>query len=69
MTDDEAVRLHCQLADYHAKLAREARLDIVHEYHENLAERLAIEVQRIPERSAARERVHARYADENRRDE
>lgn len=62
MTDDEAVELHRKLADYHAKLAREAVLDIFHEHHEQLAELLASEVVRIAQRAAARKRVELHCA-------
>jgi hypothetical protein len=61
MTDDEAVAMHKALAAYHADLARQAVLDIVHEYHDELAQRLALEVRRIPERRAAHERIDAHF--------
>lgn len=61
LTAAEAVRMHRELADYHHRLARSAVLDIVHEYHADLAERFRAEADQIPERTAARERVAARH--------
>lgn len=40
MTDDEAITLHLKLADYHDALAKAARLDVIHEFHVDLAKRL-----------------------------
>jgi hypothetical protein len=60
MTDDQAAELHALLGAYHDKRAREAGLDIAHEYHANLAELLWHEHERIPQRGAAYARVQAR---------
>jgi hypothetical protein len=60
MTDEEAVvAMHKTLAEYHAARARAARLDVVHDYHDDLAFRLAHEAERIPERAAVRRRGRA----------
>jgi hypothetical protein len=67
--DEEAIRLHQRLADYHTELARTAVLDVVHEHHEHLAELLANEVQRIPERTAAVERMRARHREQEEHDD
>jgi len=40
---EQVAEMHSMLAEYHRKLAREARLDIVHDYHVDLAQRLADE--------------------------
>ena len=42
---------HSMLAEYHRKLAKEAQLDIVRDYHVDLAQRLADEATQIPRRS------------------
>jgi hypothetical protein len=44
------VRMHRMLAVWHAARAKEGVLDIVVEYHRDLAERLEAEAKRIPER-------------------
>jgi hypothetical protein len=63
MTDEEAVvAMHKTLAEYHAARARAARLDVVHDYHDDLAFRLAHEAERIPERVAAPASTVARLA-------
>ena len=42
MTDEQLAAMHAMLAEYHRKLAKEAALDIVRQYHADLAQRLAI---------------------------
>ena len=44
--------MHSMLAEYHRKLAKEARLDIVRDYHVDLAQRFADEATQIPRRAA-----------------
>jgi hypothetical protein len=60
MTDEELAATHAMLAEYHRKLAREAALDIVQQYHADLAQRLADEAAQIPRRAAILERFHER---------
>ena len=60
MTDEELANIHRLLAEYHRKLAREAVLDVVQQYHADLAQRLADEAALIPRRTAISERLHER---------
>ena len=53
MTDEELADLHRFLAEYHRRLAREALLDVVQQYHSDLAQRLADEAALIPRRAIA----------------
>ena len=39
MTDEQLAAMHAMLAEYHRKLAKEAALDIVRQYHADLAQR------------------------------
>jgi hypothetical protein len=57
MTDEELADLHRFLAEYHRKLAREAVLDVVQQYHNDLAQRLADEAALIPRRTAIAQRL------------
>ena len=57
MQDDQLADLHKMLADYHRHLAREAVLDVVQNYHTDLAQRLADEATLIPRRSAIAQRL------------
>ena len=57
MTDEELADLHRFLAEYHRKLAREAVLDVVQQYHSDLAQRLADEAALIPRRTAIAQRL------------
>jgi hypothetical protein len=41
MTDEQLAAMHRLLANYHRKLATEAVLDVVQQYHADLAQRLA----------------------------
>jgi len=57
MTDEELADLHRFLAEYHRRLAREALLDVVQQYHADLAQRLADEAALIPRRTAIAQRL------------
>jgi len=48
------------LAEHHRKLAKEAVLDVVQQYHLDLARRLADEAALIPRRTAISERLRDR---------
>jgi hypothetical protein len=43
MTDEQLAAMHRLLAEYHRKLATEAALDVVQQYHADLAQRLSDE--------------------------
>jgi len=60
MTDQELADLHQALADYHRGRARQAVLDVVRQYHYDLAQRLADEATQIPRRPAIVERLRGR---------
>jgi len=60
MTDEELAAMHRLLAEYHRKLAKEAVLDVVQQYHADLGQRLADEAALIPRRTAIVERLHER---------
>ncbi len=60
MTDEQLAAMHRLLVEYHRNLAKEAVLDIVQQYHADLAQRLADEAAQIPRRTAILERVHER---------
>jgi len=60
MTDEEFADLHRLLAEYHRRLAKEAVLDVVRQYHSELAQRLTDEAVLIPRRAAIVERLHER---------
>jgi len=57
---EQVAEMHSMLAEYHRKLAKEAQLDIVHDYHADLAQRLADEATQIPRRAATLARFHER---------
>lgn len=57
MEDEELADLHKFLADHHRKLAREAVLDVVQQYHADLAQRLADEAALISRRTAIAQRL------------
>ena len=57
MTDEELADLHRFLAEYHRRLAKEAVLDVVQQYHSDLAQRLADEAALIPRRTAIAQRL------------
>jgi hypothetical protein len=60
MTDEQLAAMHRLLAGYHRNLTKEAVLDIVQQYHADLAQRLADEASQIPRRTAILERLHER---------
>jgi hypothetical protein len=60
MTNEQIAAMHRLLAEYHRKLAKEAMLDIVQQYHADVAQRLADEAAQIPRRTAILERLHER---------
>ena len=60
MTDEQLSAMHRLLANYHRKLATEALLDVVQQYHADLAQRLADEAAQIPRRTPILERLHER---------
>jgi len=60
MTDEQLAAMHRLLAEYQRKLAKEAVLDIVQQYHADLAQRLVDEAIQIPRRTAILERLHER---------
>jgi hypothetical protein len=60
MTDEQLAEMHKLLAEYHRRLAREAALEIVQQYHSDLAQRLADEAALIPRRTAIVQRLHER---------
>lgn len=57
MDDEQLADLHRFLAEYHRQLAKEAVLDVVQQYHADLAQRLADEAALIPRRTAIAERL------------
>ena len=57
MTDEALADLHRFLAEYHRRLAREAVLDVVQHYHNDLAQRFADEAALIPRRTAIAQRL------------
>ena len=52
MTNEQLAAMHGLLAEYHRKLAKEAALDVVQQYHADLGQRLADEAVLIPRRTA-----------------
>ena len=60
MTEEQLAAMHAMLAEYHRKLAKEAALDIVRQYHADLAQRLADEAAQIPRRTAILGRLRER---------
>ena len=57
---EQVAEMHSILAEYHRKLSKEARLDIVRDYHIDLAQRLADEATQILRRAATLVRLHER---------
>ena len=57
MTDAELADLHRFLAEYHRRLGKESVLDVVQQYHADLAQRLADEAALIPRRTAIAQRL------------
>jgi hypothetical protein len=60
MTDEQLAAMLRLLAEHHRNLVKEAVLDIVQQYHADLAQRLAEEAALIPRRTAILDRLHAR---------
>ena len=57
MDDEQLADLHRFLAEYHRRLAKEAILDVIQQYHSDLAQRLADEAALIPRRTAIAQRL------------
>jgi hypothetical protein len=57
MDDEQLADLHRFLAEYHRRLAKESILDVVQQYHSDLAQRLADEAALIPRRTAIAQRL------------
>jgi hypothetical protein len=57
MDDEQLADMHRFLAEYHRRLAKEAILDVVQQYHSDLAQRLADEAALIPRRTAIAQRL------------
>ena len=60
MTDEQLAAIDRLLAEYHRKLATEALLDVVQQYHADLAQRLSDEAGLIPRSTAIVERLYER---------
>jgi hypothetical protein len=60
MTDEKLADMHRLLAEYHRRLGKGAVLDVVQQYHSDLAQRLSDEAALIPRRTAIVERLHER---------
>ena len=67
MDDEQLADLHKFLAEHHRGLAKEAVLDVVQQYHSDLAQRLADEAALIPRRTAIAQRL--REGEQRKRDE
>jgi 2-oxo-4-hydroxy-4-carboxy--5-ureidoimidazoline (OHCU) decarboxylase len=59
-THEQVAEMHSMLAEYHRELAKGAQLDIVRDYHVDLAQRLADEATQIPRRAATLARFNER---------
>ena len=57
MDDEQLADLHRFLAEHHRRLAKEAALDVVQQYHADLAQRLADEAALIARRTAIAQRL------------
>ena len=66
MTDEQLADMHRFLAEYHRRLAKEAALDVVQQYHSDLAQRLSDEAALIPRRTAIAQRL--REGEQRKRD-
>ena len=64
MTDEQLVDMHRLLAEFHRRLASEAALNVVQQYHSDLAQRLTDEAALIPRRTAIVQRLHEREQQE-----
>ena len=68
MDDEQLADLHRFLAEHHRRLAREAALDVVQQYHADLAQRLADEAALIARRTAIAQRLREGEQRKKRRD-
>ena len=59
-TFEQVAEMHSMLAEYHRELAKGARLDVVRDYHLDLAQRFADEAIQIPRRPATLARFNER---------
>jgi hypothetical protein len=66
MTDEKLADMHRLLAEYHRRLGKGAVLDVVQQYHSDLAQRLSDEAALIPRRTTIVERLHERERQEKR---
>lgn len=57
MDDEQLADLHRFLAEHHRRLAKEAVLDVVQQYHSDLAQRLADEAALVSRRTAIAQRL------------
>lgn len=57
MDDEQLADMHRFLAEHHRKLAREALLDVVTQYHADLAQRFADEAALIGRRASIAQRL------------
>ena len=57
MDDEQLADLHRFLAEYQRRLAKDAVLDVIQQYHSDLAQRLADEAALIPRRTAIAQRL------------
>ena len=64
MTDEQLAEMHRLLAEFHRRLASEAALNVVQQYHSDLAQRLTDEAALIPRRTAIVQRLHEREQQE-----
>jgi hypothetical protein len=64
MTDEKLANMHKLLAEYHRRLGKGALLDVVQQYHSDLAQRLSDEAALIPRRTAIVARLHERERQE-----
>ena len=69
MDDEQLADLHKFLAEYHRRLAKEAILDVIQQYHSDLAQRLADEAALIPKANRDRAAPSRRRAAHQREDE
>jgi hypothetical protein len=67
MDDEELADMHRFLAEHHRKLAREAMLDVVTQYHADLAQRLADEAALVGRRASIAQRL--REGEQRKKDE
>jgi len=58
MSDEQLAAMHRLLAEHHRKIAKKAILDLVQQYHVDLAQRLMDEAIQIPRRTKILERLH-----------